>query len=187
MMKDYPEDISIAIDSENLTRYRQQQVLTIMFMPFGGIGGVLGLSLMNPDGYRYAETTRQIIETTIFGLIWGALGLVCGIFVAVAFYYLLLHKHVQRDAEAWAVTVEGPFLRIKRGYSNIIDRKLHFRAIVDYSYMQTNWMRICGIEAIVLNTMAGGIAHSIQIDAVKDALQVRDMPSEIDSQRENDS
>ena len=67
----------------------------------------------------------------------------------------------------------------------MIDRKLHFRAIVDYATTQDALMRRFDLHALQMTTTAGGPKSTLTIPGVKDCLKVRDILSDVDRLREN--
>jgi putative N-acetylmannosamine-6-phosphate epimerase len=87
-------------------------------------------------------------------------------------------------AASLQVRVEGSFLRIIQKVPALQDRKLHFRAIVDYATVEGSLMRRFGIMTLQMTTTAGGAASTIRIDGLRDCTKVRDMLAEIDSIRE---
>ena len=80
--------------------------------------------------------------------------------------------------------VEGAFLHIVQENYARVDRKLHFRSIVDYAAVDDILMRRFGLMALRMNTTGGGLDSTINLIGIKDCLKVRDMLAEIDSIRE---
>jgi membrane protein YdbS with pleckstrin-like domain len=108
------------------------------------------------------------------------------IMVGVIFYIYIFHirKHSKRYADALAVSVEGSFLRIRENVGRLVDRKIHFRSIVDYSNIQSPMMNRYGIQSLKMNTTSGGQNSTIKIEGIENCLKVRDILSDIDQQRE---
>ncbi len=150
--------------------------------PFGGfIGLLIGFTATMGIIEKGDSSFCQTIVHLAIGLGWG-LGFS---FLIASFLYLVFsHFPVSRQAKTLSVEVEGPFLRIVRQSYTWQDRKLHFRAIVDYSTIEEFLMRRCGIKALQITTMAGGQQSLIVIPGVRDCDRIRDMLAEIDSLRE---
>lgn len=182
MSDTYPESFTIEIEREKLCRYWRWYWL----LQFGGVCAFLGSMF----GMAWATSPRRRDEIQSMADVAIALGtgigvgLVCALLFVGVVYVLIIHRQAKRYVESLEVSVDGPFLRIKQGVWMVRDRKLHFKAIVGYSYFQEPMMRQCAIGGIMLTTTAGGQQSVIRIPGVKDALAVRDMLSEIDRSRE---
>ncbi len=183
MSDSYPESFTIEIEREKLCRYLRRLWVLLPCVLFIWLGAMFGLAWTLGDEPR--KEFDSVMDVVIAFCLGPGLGVAIGVMLVVSTYFLFIHRAAKRYAESWQVSVEGPFLRIKEGVSSIQDRKLHFRAIIDYTYFQDSAMRKCGIEGIELTTMAGGQNSTIRIKGIKNALEVRDMLSEIDRQREN--
>ena len=184
MSDSYTESFEIEIEREKLCRYWRRQWTFMAMMPCLGLGGFFGLafSLGGPKDRQNFEFVMEVVIAVATGL---GIGLATGIFVLALIYFVFLHRTAKKEADAIHVSVEGAYLRIREGVSSIKDRKLHFRAIIDYAYFQDSLMRECEIGGIELNTIGRGQDATVRLRGVKNALEVRDMLSEIDRQREN--
>ena len=112
-------------------------------------------------------------------------GVSAGLLVSLLLYLIFNHRSSRQNADSLEVAVEGQFLRVTEGVMFHRDRKLHFRAIVDFACFQGPLMRWCGITGITMNTTAGGLSTIVNVLAVQDAMNVRDTLSRIDRIRED--
>lgn len=178
-----PHSFDIEIDAENLTRYYRQQWGLMAFFPTFGLGAFFGFAfgLGRPEDREF-ESVSEILLSVGLGI---TVGICIGGFIWAVLYFFLIKRNAATQAKSLQVTVEGPFLRIRKGRNSIRDRKLHFKAIIDYCYFQDSMMQSCGIHGITLSTMAGGRSSDISIHGVKDAIRVRDMLCEVDRLRED--
>ena len=183
MSDSYAESFEIEIEREKLCRYYRRIWTVFPCMPAVGLGAMFGMAWsMGGKNDRHFESVSEVIIAVVLGL---GVGISIGLLIVGIIYLLFIARAAKKAANALQVTVEGPFFRIREGVSNIRDRKLHFRAIIDYGYFQDSMMRDCGIGGLMLTTIAGGQNSTIRIHGIKNALEVRDMLSEIDRQREN--
>lgn len=189
MSDPYPHSFTIEFDRQQLTRYlRAQWLLCWMGLAFLGLlfGASYGIK-------RIEDAVACGKESWVAIALFGAMHVSIGICVGVAFsaavgflcYRIFSHRLAARHANGIEVSVEGAFLNIRKNYGNHLDRKLHFRAIVDYATMQDGFMRRFGIHALTMTTIAGAQSSNVQIVGVKDALKVRDMLADVDRLREN--
>ncbi|OAI58044.1 hypothetical protein AYO49_06030 [Verrucomicrobiaceae bacterium SCGC AG-212-N21] len=190
MTDPYPSALSFEIDRENLRRYLRRLSLLLwlpafvilsVFLSMASLQKALeDLSWRRPkpgDPSPKAEVARLVAKRVGVGLAIGtALGLLG--------YFCFSHRSAARMAATTTLSVDGPFLKV-RHYSQratgITDRKLHFRAIVDFATRQDTLMRWCGIEELSIST-AGGI--TVAVLGVKDCAKVRDTLADIDQIRE---
>ena len=182
MSDPYPENLAIEIDRPRLQTYLRTKwllgwVLSLgIFSAFIIFAAICDAIEHHPQSWQSAAihlakfTTIGLGSTTLLGL---------------ALYLLLSHRRAARFAASLEVSVEGPFLRIRQHTTLLTDRKLHFRAIIDYSTTQDFLMRRMGLYGLHLTTAASGLASMIDIPCVKDCLRVRDMLADIDRLREN--
>ena len=180
MTDPYPQDLEIEIDRSRLRAYLRAKwfvswaiVLGMFGMMFGlaGIGGIL-------DQGMYSW--KAILLISVMGI---GIGLGLALLLAGAAYLVFNHRSAGRFADELRVSVEGPFLRIQQRLVVASDRKLHFRAIVDYAVVQDPLMRLFDVQALQMQTT--GTSATITVPGVKDCLKARDLLSEIDGQREN--
>lgn len=182
MSDSYPESFSIEIERVKLCRYWRRLWTYSASMPCSIVGLFGGFAIGMPPKRRDFESVMDVVTTAGWSL---AISVVLMATLLGLVYVFFIRRIAKREADALYVAVEGPFLRIKEGVTNVKDRKLHFRAIVDYVYFQDSNMRKCGIEGLQLNTIGSGLDATIRIRGIKNALEVRDMLSMIDAQREN--
>jgi hypothetical protein len=179
MTDSYPESFTIEIEREKLCRYLRLEVLCGSLLPCTFFGSYFGLVTAFQ---RYASDNIDL--WTRIPLRMGA-GFVIGSAVALVVYAIFGHTMSRLRANGLEVSVEGAYLRISEGVFMRNDRKLHFRSLVDYSCFSGPLMRFCRVEGILLNTTAGGRYSTLCLKGIKNALEVRDMLSEIDRMREN--
>jgi len=153
------------------------------------MAGCLVLGFVNSlgrigDGVKKADL-QTMNDLILFCLRGFAVGIGVWMSVALLIYFVFFHRSAARRAASLVVTVEGPFLRVRQDGAFSMDRKLHFRAIVDYATLQGWLMRKCGIHALRMTTTAGGQSSTLVIHGVKDCLKMRDILSDIDRLREN--
>lgn len=183
MSDQYPKDLTVEIDRERLRKYYQISTFLAIMAASIAIGCTSTFGRIG-DGLKEAglKSINDLIFYTIRGL---AAGFGVSVLVALLIYFVFFHRSAGRRAASLVVTVEGPFLRVQQHAVISTDRKLHFRAIVDYSAIQGWLMRRCGIHALRMNTMAGGQSSILTIYGVKDCLRMRDILSDLDRLREN--
>ena len=183
MSDSYPVNLTIEIDRPLLRRYlRVKWFLLLAAFPllFGFIGF---LSYMERIPYEVMLKG----ETILFVLRVLAISFGSSCLATVVLYFLFGHRLAARYAESLAVTVEGPFLRIREHGALLIDRKIHFRSIHDYSTVQGRLLRRFGMYALYFTTTgvrAPGYGVNM-IVGIKDCEKVRDMLADIDRLREN--
>ncbi len=88
--------------------------------------------------------------------------------------------------KSMGVRVEGAFLRISHEGIVRVDRKLHFRAIVDYALVEGPLMKHLGITGLHMTTTSGSPQGILQLWGVADGEAVRDQLALIDSLREKE-
>jgi hypothetical protein len=179
----HPESFEIEIDRLKLAKFWQKQWGLLAGMPFLGLGALFSLGVyLGPENRQDFDSTMGVVLASAIGI---SIGLAIGALLLAVVYFLFIQPSAKREAKALQVSVEGPFFRIKTGSKHIRDRKLHFKSIIDYTYYQDPMMKECEIGGIALTTMAGGQNSTIRIQGIKNALEIRDLLSEIDSHREN--
>lgn len=105
-------------------------------------------------------------------------------------YLLISHRRAGSEADAVSLRVEGPFVRVTFGCLTHVDRKLHFRSIVDYSLVDGPLRRRLGLRTLVMTVPAvvspgGPPGGSVLLTGVKDAERVRDELATLDAEREH--
>lgn len=180
----HPKSIKVAIDRESLRKYLRRTWLRSWLFGLGFLGAFFGLSsrigrLEDGDFDGWAHLAYLLISGVVFGILISS----C---IAFVLYFLLSHFRAKRIAETQSIRVEGAFLQIRQHMgSTKLDRKIHFRAVTDFSVIEDKRMKRYGIKALQMNTTGGSPSGLIRIDGVKDCDRVRDMLAEIDSIREN--
>jgi membrane protein YdbS with pleckstrin-like domain len=182
MTDPYPQSFPIEIEHEKLCRYLRAEA----FLGWGTVlvflASLIGLmSRIGKENQAHINSVGGFWRELFFGL---GVGAGSGLLLALLLY-VPLHFSMKKAANALHVFVEGQYLRVVQGWLFRRDRKLHFRAIVDYSCFQGPLMRRCGITGITMYTTAGGQGSVVKIQAVKDAAKIRDMLSDIDRLREH--
>ena len=180
----YPHDIEIEIDRAGLCRYLRLQAILVL-------SGLLSLPGFMCGGLIATAGNNRVNINNLadhFGrfFIGTGLGVLAGVLLAFIVYLIRHHFSSKKIAAALHVSVEGQFLRVTEGFLHRRDRKLHFRAIVDYTCYQGPLMRYCGITGIAMTTTAGGQGALLNVLAVQDATKIRDLLSEIDRLREDE-
>ncbi len=177
----YPSQFAIEIDRDNLRKYyRVQWLLQWLCLGFFGIyiGGFASTAEIE-RGSKFGWNAASIVARD------AAIGMAVSLIVAILLYLYFSHRRAARYADSLEISVEGSFLRIRQQTKSFLDRKLHFRAIVDYAVTQNALMHWCCIEALQMTTMSGGVHSTIRVPGVKDCLKVRDILAEIDRLRED--
>lgn len=181
MSDPYPEELPIEIDRDGLRRYLRLKWGVAWTAPLACFGALFGLAGIE----HFAKGTDSLLGALLALILCGAAGLAGGVLIGLVCYFVFSHRVAGRLASTLAVSVEGAYLRIRQHAFSRSDRKLHFRAIVDFAVIQDDLMRSTGVEALSITTTAGGNQSTIIIPGVKDCLKVRDLLAEIDRLREN--
>ena len=180
----YPHDIEIEIDRAALCRYLRLLPILLLTGCLGSFGSTCGLLFTTGKDNR--ANLNSVAEYVQWVFIGAGLGALAGLLLAFLIYLIVYHFSSKKIAAALHVSVEGQFLRVTEGFLHRRDRKLHFRAIVDYTCYQGPLMRYCGITGIAMTTTAGGQDALLNVLAVQDATKIRDLLSEIDRLREDE-
>jgi membrane protein YdbS with pleckstrin-like domain len=184
MTDSYPANLEIEIDRPRLTMYLRAQWL-FGWVTMGGIFGIFfGVMAASAVLERVTCSWTVAVLASLFSFV---LCVAVSTGIGGVLYLLFSHRLAIRYAEELRVTVEGPFLRLRQYQIVTTDRKLHFRAIVDYAAVQDPLMRLFGIHALQMTTTGGGQSATIKVPGVKECLKARDMLSEIDRLRENEA
>lgn len=137
---------------------------------------------------RFASLTKHHTRSVTFGegamavVAGAAIGFAISFIFAFLIYLLRSHRLARRHAENLELSVEGSFLRLRENATVLLDRKLHFRSIVDYQVAQDSLTRRFNIYVLQMTVIAGA---PLVVHGVKDCTKIRDMLSEIDRLREN--
>lgn len=181
MTDPYPENIVIDIDRERLRKYRHKQQLYAVLAFSVILGFPIGMGIMDVELSRHSGTIKKTPAFVISRL---GVGFVSSLALGLLARATWGRRLTDREAKAWKVSVEGPFLRVCQYSGGWLDQKLHFRSIVDYSVLQDATMKRHGISSLQFSTTAGGYRSTLRIPAVKDCEKIRDMLIEIDRIRE---
>jgi membrane protein YdbS with pleckstrin-like domain len=184
MQDSYPEIINFEINRTRLERYMNRIGLYMISFSFLFLGLFFGFS----HAVRAANNLIFKSKDELFLFLIGRVSLWVAITIIVifCFYAFGIRRHSKRYATTLDVSVEGSFLRIREYSKGLVDRKIHFRSIVDYSNIQSPMMTRYGIQSLKMNTTSGGQYSAITILGIENCLKVRDILSDIDQQREKD-
>lgn len=182
MPDSYPEIINFEINRTQLERYSNRiglYVISLLFMFLGVFFGfVHTIGAANDLHFKSKDE--------LYSFLIERMSICIAITIAAIFccYVFGICKHSKRYAATLNVSVEGSFLRIREFSKGLVDRKIHFRSIVDYANIQSPMMTRYGIQSLKMNTTSGGQYSAITILGIEDCLKVRDILSDIDQQRE---
>lgn len=180
----HPNFFEIEIDRDGLRSYFRRSWLRAWLLSLSFFGGLFGfLSSIGRIEDGGAGSLGHLVFLLISGIVYGIL---IGAVIALLLYFLLSHFRAKKISEAQYIRVEGAYLQVAHlAGSTRVNRKIHFRAMTDFSLIENKRMQRYGIKALQMNTTGGGPGSLIRIDGVKDCDRVRDMLAEIDSIREN--
>jgi membrane protein YdbS with pleckstrin-like domain len=183
MNDSYPDTLEFEIDRDALRRYLRVKWFLSWVGGLAFFGGMIGFGSVTGrlDNHDYSGIL-DLLALLATGIGRG----LAGAFILSAILYLLLsHRLAAVEAASLRVIVEGAFLRIvQHGYVRM-DRKLHFRSIVDYTTLEGPLMRRFGIMALHMTTTGGGNQAGLQIFGIRACPDARDKLAEIDALREN--
>jgi hypothetical protein len=178
----YPSHIEIEVDRDGLRKYLRVKWFCSWALIVGLIGLGIGPATVSKTIDHGVQPSIEVLITIASSM---ALGLCAGFVCGAALYFALSHWLAVGYANTLALNVEGPFLRIRHTFGARTDRRLHFRAIVDYAIQQDVLMRLFAIESLIMTTTGGGPTSTITIPGIKNGLKTRDLLSEVDRLREN--
>ncbi len=184
MSDSYPENLSFEIDRVALRKYLRAQWLLLWLYPLAFLGVLFGFVLFSNQLEKGRLASGEILAAAVFSI--GG-GLAVGASLGLAGHFIFTYRSSRRFADTVELSVEGPFLRLRHQSKRRMDRKLHFRSIVDFVCAEDSLMRRYGIQSLQLTTTSGGPhGHGgLVINGLKDCLKVRDILAEIDRQREH--
>jgi hypothetical protein len=180
----YPAQFEIEIDREPLKRHLRRRLRAMWCIWMLMLGALVGAVVTRAT---FLHTNKLVSMSDV----WAAgatILLAVGAFQVLAMIgYLKTRKAIDKRVDRLLLAVEGPFLRIRMGLGGVErDRRIHFRLILSYATKQDESMKNYGISTLVMTTSVGlETTRDIEVPAVKDCLQVRDMLSVIDSHRED--
>lgn len=180
----YPEKFEIDIDRDALTSYLQKSWLTgWMFLPCFIISmmllGLFTHAIQIVEKRGFDRLLSQIPQ----GLFIASMVILGSITLSVILYLLSSHRQAKKYAQGLQLFVDGAFLRIIYPKLTHIDRKIHFRAITDYTVITGSLMKKYGIQSLSMTT-TGSMCGNIIVTGVKNCQQVRNMLADIDADRE---
>lgn len=185
-MDNDPENIDFDIDRTRLVTYWRLQglvswtlALTLLGVFLGFASGTRGIEMATPD--TLDATPRQIVGVLTRGCLFGmAGGFACGFLI----YLAMVHFQSSQRARNLSLSVEGAYLRYRSGGLFRRDRRIHFRAISDYSVIEGPILNLLGLKALAFTMPGGPQGATTVIPAVIDTDEVRDSLCRIDAARE---
>ncbi len=178
----YPTNIEYEIDRVALIRYWRLQATIGYSLAPAPIAGMFGLAFFR----LYVETHPGIggLTYVAFAAMLILAGLFAGMLVGILLYFLMSHFLIKLSVKNLRLLVEGPYLRSISGAIFVTDRRIHFRAISDYSTSDGPLLRRFGMRNLSF-TVIGSTAHaSTVVSGLKNPDEVRDQLCEIDAARE---
>lgn len=183
-MKTLPATFEIEIDRDAHCRQLRRQYFLASTICCALLGVFIGCGLIEwALGERFDSPQTYLgLVSRIAVTIGGALGI--GFIVGVALYRVFLRSYCARAAANFSAHVEGAFLVLRSGWRTVRDRRIHFRSIIDYSTIETSFLRKMGVKTIAFSTPGAQQGTRNVIPAVRDADRVRDLLAEVDAARE---
>jgi hypothetical protein len=179
----FPEQVEFEIDREKLFRYRRRQSIYFCLGFPSLISLILAIAIF---GGRVEKQQQWTIEQLVWmGLAYLAVSLAAAVLAGVLIYVVFVRRELTLAVRNLRLVVEGPFLRIVSGGSFVSDRRIHFRAISDYSTHESPLMQDYGMKLLSFHVCGDCDARSTTVAGLKDADNVRDMLCEIDAAREH--
>jgi len=182
MADPYPLNFEVEIDRDRLRQYLRAKWLLLWLVLFSFFGLVFGAATgerkINQGMRSPAEVLWLLSKDS-------AIGMGIGLGLAFVLYALFSHRRAAHYSKSLSLSVEGPFLRIRECLAAHTDRRLHFRAVVDYAIEQDWLMRRFGVETLKMRTTCGGPVATIVVPGLKAGITTRDLLSEVDRVREN--
>jgi hypothetical protein len=181
-MKDtYPDTFELEIDRPALRRYLRIEWFLSWFAVIMVLGGIITFAYI--CGQLGNDPILDLTELVTFVASRAAAGLSIAAALSVVCYFSISHLIAARVAKSLRVSVDGAFLRIVQQHFARIDRKIHFRSIVDYSIVESPLMRWLGVKSLKMTT-TGGMHSDLVVVGLADCERMRDVLAEIDSHRE---
>jgi hypothetical protein len=179
----FPEQIEFEIDREKLFRYRRRQLI------YGCLGIPLLLSTILAIaifGGRVEKQPPWTVEQLVWmGLLYFGVALAAGALVGIAVYFVFVRRELTLSVRNLRLVVEGPFLRIVSGGSFVSDRRIHFRAISNYSTYDSPLLQDYGMKLLSFQVCGDSDSRATSVAGLKNPDEVRDALCEIDASREN--
>ncbi len=184
MKDEHPHTIQIEIDREGLRKYFRKTWLQQWLWGLSIFGILFGVIIpLESIENGKVDGPLHLIQLLLTGAFFG---LLLSTSIALTAYFICSHSKARKIADSQTLTVEGAFLRITKQTALMkVDRKIHFRAVIDFSIIEDSRMEKYGIKALQMNTTGGSAQSLLRIDGIKECDKVRDMLAEIDHLREN--
>lgn len=177
----FPTNIEFEIDRQSLRRYWRLQGIIGCCIP-----GVLFSMLFAVAFYSaFLESKPEIRLAAIVGWFVAFLvgAIIAGLVAGTILYFAICHWPSELAARNLRVMVEGPYLRIISGSAFLTDRRIHFRAISDYSTHEGPLLKKLGMKSVSFRII-GSQPSSQQLPGLINPDQVRDTLCKIDAARE---
>lgn len=182
-----PAEIRYTFDHDRLRRYLRLRGAILWIGFLGPLGAFFGIpatrrTLDNPD-LAFSVKARALGRSIATGLGGGAaLGAAC--------YLVFTHRRSAAEARAVSLRVDGPFVRVTLGGFIHVDRKLHFRSIIDYSLVDGPLRRRLGLRTLVMSVPTGApnpgtTGGFVLLTGLHDCERVRDELAALDAAREH--
>jgi membrane protein YdbS with pleckstrin-like domain len=179
----YPTTLEFEIDRGQLLRYWRLQAI------IGCCGATLPFSFAIGMSLFRFHLESNLNLGVLWKLSWFVLyfiaGFVAGLVVGGVIYFAMCHVPAKRAAANLRLMVEGPFLRIVSGGYFVTDRRIHFRAISDYSIQEGPLLKQLGMKSLSFRVMGSAQGVSQSVAGLVNPEEVRDQLCEIDASREN--
>ena len=182
-----PEEIHYPFDHDLLRHYLRLKGALLWIGVLLCLGAFFGFTSVgrlveNPNIPAAAKLANALRNT--------ATGAGCGAALGGLCYLVLTHFRADRESRAASLHVEGPFVRVTLGGFARVDRKLHFRSIIDYSLVEGPLRRRLGLKTLVMSVPAGppvlgAPAGSVLLTGLRDPDHVRDELAALDAAREH--
>lgn len=179
----YPEQIEFEIDRPRLIRYWRLCGFLGCCIPC--VVGVVLIALPLLGDYLQTHRHLHLGEILVIGLAYLAVGAIAGLLIGLLLYIAMSHYSAKWAAQNLRLIIEGPYLRLISGGLLITDRRIHFRAISDYSTTQGPMLRLFGMKTLSFRVVGSSQSFSTTVAGLKEPDKVRDALCEIDAAREN--
>lgn len=177
-----PDEIVYSFDHDRLRRYLRVRGLILWLGVLGMLGALFGFAAVG----KKLDSRRLDVPAKIFAASRSVgIGFGCGALIGAFCYCALTHVRSATEARAVSLRVNGPFVRLKTGGFMHVDRKVHFRSIIDYSVIDGPLRRRFGLQTLQMTVPAGVPNGLIQLTGLRDCERVRDELSALDAAREH--
>lgn len=175
-------EIVYTFDHDRLRRYLRVRGLILWIGTLGALGALLGFPAAGKklDSSRYDVRTKIIAASRAAGI-----GFATGALLGAFCYVTLTHFRSASEARAASLRVDGPFVLLKTGGFMRINRKVHFRSIIDYAVIDGPLRRRFGLQTLQMTVPTGVPNGLIQLTGLRDCERVRDELAALDAAREH--